>query len=250
MAYSVKKAGVEFKVTVDLANDLAGKEANFSTVIKSNSTGLTTGNTIGAFTELVESPGTYQANITIPTAGDYTVIISNPTDGLESLTAPLVITNATVDDVKSVVDDLVVTLADVETQVNTLDTDGVDVLLGTANDGIADDTVFGKIAAAKAIVDGNKVHLEDAGYGLSALQVLLDSTSTEVSTIADLFADGGVTEVRFDSIDSAFTTLTDVVDGYQATLISRFDTIDSTLATADGKLNSILSGGNTVRVFV
>jgi hypothetical protein len=439
MAYSVKKAGRQFLVTADTSSDLSGKAGNFSLIVKNNSDGSTTGNTIGAFSEVAESAGTYQVPVTVPVVGDYTIIISNDTDGLQSLTAPVVVTAASIDDVKGVVDSLTVTLDEVQTQVDTLDgaaidaiagsitsvqeavdavqdmiinktstitftgadesaslaadeivtgstseaygtvvsavfsggdtivelvhvvgsfvngeeltggtantTNGIDavvegnttvdsvlefvsqinealadtgtglsalkgftddienmllgteylndgstpnpfynannpgvsssaqmdaalvtlqsdivtartsveskldVLIGASGDGVAAATLFGKLAASKAIVDANKASLENAGYGLSALQVLLDSTNSNVTNMAALFADGGSIEVRYDQIDSALAALSANVDSYQAILIGRFDSVDASLTSIEGKVDNISAGANSVRIY-
>jgi len=126
MAYSVKKAGVQFYATVDTGADMTGKANNFSIVIRNNANGDTiTGITTGNFIELSESAGTYQVPITIANVGDYTVIISNTTDSLGSITAPVVVTNASIDDINNAVDLVNTTVNNIYSEVQNLDGDSL-----------------------------------------------------------------------------------------------------------------------------
>lgn len=121
MGYAVKKAGVSFKAKVETSADFSGQAAGFSAFYINDSTG-TKVNIAGAFTEDSNTPGLYfSPGITIPAAGDYTLVINNVSAGMDNHPTPLVVTNADIDDVKAVVDALTTTLANVESQVNTLD---------------------------------------------------------------------------------------------------------------------------------
>lgn len=121
MGYAVKKAGIPFKAKIETSADFSGQEAGFSAFYIDDSTGAKV-DISGSFTEDANAAGLYfSPGITIPAAGDYTLVINNVSAGMDNHPTPLVVTGADIDDVKTVVDSLTTTLANVESQVNTLD---------------------------------------------------------------------------------------------------------------------------------
>lgn len=120
MSYSVKKAGIPFYVKVDTGPDLTGYAANLQAYYIDDATGTKT-NVAGSFVEDANTPGLYRLEVTIPSTGDYTIVVRDLSGAGVNVAAPIVVTQATIDDVKNVVDQLSVTLSNVETQVNTLD---------------------------------------------------------------------------------------------------------------------------------
>jgi hypothetical protein len=205
MAYSVKKAGVQFYITVDTGADLIGAGANFSLVVRNNTNGDTsTGITTGSFSELAESPGTYQAAVTVSNAGDYTVIIKNPTNNLGNITAPLIITNATIDDIYLAVDTLEEISTNIFNEVKNLDGDSIaGVQESISNLNLEIQNISGLLANKTAIL---KFASTD------------ESGKVDVGTIVtgqDSAAVGRVESVNYDGTDT-FVNLSQVVGEFVA----------------------------------
>jgi len=127
MAYSIKKAGVAFKLKLDTNADLTGQAANFSSYYIDDSLGTKTDIT-SEFTEDANTAGLYMVEVTIPTPGDYTIVINNPIIGMDNFSAPLVVVAATIEDVKNEVDTLLTTLNTVATDVAGINGDSIDNL--------------------------------------------------------------------------------------------------------------------------
>ena len=331
MSYSVKKAGIAFKAKVETGPDLSGIADGFSVLYINDLDGAKTDIT-GAFTESADVAGLYfSPEITIPAVGDYTLVITNVDAGMDNYPTPIVVTSASIDDVKGAVDALQVTANTIAADVDGLDgqnlqdikdnlaaiklliddedgtavnsvmefvaqidaaladsgtglaalagfTDDVEnMLLGTEflADG-ADNPLFGAdnaslkaliesnliqlqtdittakdaviasidaskteildaVAIVKTVVDANEAKLTDAGYGLEALKVLLDTIVTNVdSTKTDIMA--------------VITDATKGLVGIYDTMVSRFDSVDSQLATIDSKVDAI-GGSQNFSVF-
>jgi len=323
MSYSVKKAGVAFKTKLGTNADLTGQAANFGAYYINDTTGAKTDIT-AAFTEDANTAGLYMVETTIATKGDYTIVINNSTIGMGNHEAPVVVVDATIDDVKLVVDSLTTTLATVAADVDGLngdtlvtlkddiaaisalisdgDTSGTattvmdfvtqineamasgsgltalegytddieNMLVGTeflrdgttanpfynaTNPGVAKESslaaalltlqgnittaqtavtdaitaseaaIIVKTDAVQAVVDANKVTLEDAGFGLAALKALIDGVNTAVQT--------GETNI--------LNVLNDATNGLTAIkteLVTRFDSVDAKLLTIEGKVEA------------
>ena len=128
-----------------------------------------------------------------------------------------------------------------------------ETLIGLAADTSASATVFGKIAALSgdlATVDSNvdaiKAAVEDATYGLSALEVRLDSVDTDLGNI----------ESKVDTVDTVVdgiaSALADGTTGLAALKAeiddneAKLDTIDGVvdgLATEIGDVSAVFAGG-------
>jgi len=117
MAYSVKKAGIPFKLKLDTNKDLTGQAANFQAYYIDDATGAKTDIT-NAFVEDANTLGLYMVELTIPSAGEYTMVISNPTIGMDNHPASLVVVDTTIEDVKSELDTLSTTVNTVATDVS------------------------------------------------------------------------------------------------------------------------------------
>jgi hypothetical protein len=321
MAYSVKKAGVSFKVKIETNSDFTGQAGGFSSYYINDATGIRT-DIVGSFTEDGNTPGLYfSPSVTIPTAGDYTLVVNNGAAGMDNHPTPIVVTNATIDDVKVVVDDLATTLATVAADVDGLDgqnlldikntlasietilindgtgavdsvmefvtqinaalesgatglsalagyTDDIENMLngteflanGTTpnpfydavNPGVAKestlavaftnlqtdiavfrtsletkaDNIQAATNAVKVVVDANRAHLENAGYGLLALKNLVDALALNVQThgtnITALLEDG-----------------TNGLAAIKTEIVSRFDSVDADLASIEGKIDNL-----------
>lgn len=248
MAYSVKKVGSQFYVTVDTGSDLTGKAANFSIIIRNNANGDTvTGITTGAFSELAQSAGTYQVPVTITVVGDYTAIIENATDSLGSITAPLVVTAASMDDIFAAVDTVEGTLTTIAADVANVTTNvnaHTDSLIGTSTDTIAG-TLFGNLYLAKQVIDSNASLLNDGTNGLANLKTLIDGVSTKLGTSSDI---AGGTSI-YSKIADANTLLTDGTNGLAA-IKSLMVTMDGKLDTINTNVSALVSGSSGARIFV
>lgn len=323
MSYSIKKAGVAFKTKLGTNADLTGQAANFSAYFIKDADGTKTDIT-ASFVEDVNTAGLYMVETTIPNAGDYTMVIKNDTIGMGNHEAPIVVVNATIDDVKVVVDNLATTLSTVAADVDGLngqdltdikttlasiktlidDEDGATVnsvmefveqindslsnggeglsalagytddienmLVGTefladgvtanpfydaTNPGVAKesslanalvtiqdaisdaqialenaiinakDAIITETTAIRLVVEANKHHLEDSGYGLDALKSLIDGVATDISTSET-------------NISNILNDATNGLGAIKTELISRFDNVDAKLVTIEDKVEA------------
>ena len=330
MSYSVKKAGVEFFIKIDTDGDLIGKAANFSALYINDATKAST-NVGASFTEPAD--GLYMCPVTIPSTGDYTVVVANTTDGMGNVPSAVVVVNATIDDVKGAVDtlqtDMTAVLAEVDglngedltalkttidniktliddedgatvnsvmefvekiddalsggsgglaalegytddienmlvgtefltdgvtanpfydatnpgvakdstiyTALTTLQTDittakdsietKLDTLVGTSADTSAEDTLYGKVAGVQEVVDANKLTLEDAGFGLSALKDLLDVLTVNMAT-------------HDTDIKAILTDATNGLEAIKTDIMAKLDAMDLKLDTIVDNTNS------------
>lgn len=140
MSYAVRKAGIPFKVKVETSADLSGIAAGFTAYYINDADGVRT-DISGAFSEDVNAAGLYfSPEVTIPAAGDFTVVMSNATVGMDNHPTPIVVTTASIDDIKEAVDDLRVV-----TDAIALDVEGLD---GTDLQSIRDN-----LTAIKTLID-------------------------------------------------------------------------------------------------
>lgn len=197
MAYSVKKAGVAFKVKIETNSDFTGQAGGFSSYYINDANGIRT-DIVGAFTEDGNTPGLYfSPNVTIPAAGDYTLVVNNGAAGMDNHPTPIVVTVATIDDVKVVVDGLEATLALVAADVDGLDGQNLlDIkatleqikLLVDDADGTAVNSVMGFVTQINAA-------LENGSSGLAALSGFTDDI--ENMLLGTQFLSDGVTQNPF-----------------------------------------------------
>jgi hypothetical protein len=125
MSYSVKKAGVGFKVKIDTGPDLSGKSGNFSLAYYNDANptvNLASGVT---FTEPNADGIYFSSTITVANPGDYTFKITNTTDGLGNVSMPVIVTNASLDDIYNAVDTVEGTLATIAADVANIDGDSI-----------------------------------------------------------------------------------------------------------------------------
>jgi hypothetical protein len=126
----------------------------------------------GVFTESTEAAGLYfTPNIVINEPGDYTVVMNNPSIGMTNHPHPVVVTNATIDDVNNAIAAVQATANDIKTEVDGLDGQNLQ-------------DIKASLASIKALLDdedGNAVNsvmefvqkIDDAlSSGASSLSVL------------------------------------------------------------------------------
>ncbi len=276
MSYSVKKAGVAFKTKLGTNADLTGQAANFSAYYINDATGAKT-DIANAFTEDANTAGLYMVETTIAAKGDYTIVINNATIGMGNHEAPVVVVDATIDDVKLVVDDLTTTLATVAADVDGLNGD---TLVTLKND----------IAAISALIDDGDTsgtattvldfvtQINDAlnsGSGLSALEgytddienMLLGTEFLADGTTANPFYDATNPGVAKESslaaalvtlqgnISSAQTAVTDAITTSEGVITGKTDAlqivVDANKATLEdagfglAALKALIDGVNT-----
>jgi peptidoglycan hydrolase CwlO-like protein len=96
-------------------------------------------------------------------------------------------------------------------------------------------SVEAKVDAVKTVVDSNANILGDTAYGNEALKGLLDTLTSKLDTLA---ASTTLAEAR----DAILAVLNDSETGLSALksyIASRFDTVDSNLATIENKIDDI-----------
>ena len=251
MAYAVKKAGVQFFVTVDSSADLTGLAGTFSIQVRDNNSGAINeaGNVIVAgFAELAESLGTYQAPVTINNTGDYTVIVESSEQSFQSITAPLVVAAANIDDVKNVVDLLQTDLSSVKTQIDLLDEAELNNIAESLQ------VVQNTVSNVEDLIINKTTDLVFAGVDESAKfttgQVVKGANSEAYGTVDSVSFDGTDTTVSLVHVVGSFENGEAILDDQGATLatLSSFvegnTTVDSVLEFVR-QINDALNGGDT-----
>ena len=229
MAYSVKKAGVPFVAKINVNPDITGKAANFTVFYIDDTTKVKTAVT-GSFTESLDAPGLYFApSVSIPAAGDYTFNIVNNIDGLGNISTPVVVVNATLDDVDTAITNL-------RTVADTIAADVVG-LNGTTLDGIR--TTLTNIQTL--INDTNDVNLVIAGD--ETLNIAVGNTITGTTTAAT----GVVNSVTLNTI----TGNTEVLVRGTTGIFGVGETVSNGTTTTIGAILSVVVNAvNSVMEFV
>jgi len=157
----MRKAGVQFYPTLELDPDTTGLASTFSLKYKLRGTDLTYNAHVGEFSE--DAAGVYSTPLTLPTAGDYSVIIESTDAGIMSKAGNLIVMNATIDDVKTLVDGLIVTANSIKSQIDPLDEVGLN-------------TIQGSVATITATLDSllNIVDSDNASDAVVSLRELLN----------------------------------------------------------------------------
>ena len=232
MSYAVKKAGVAFKTKLGTNVDLTGQAANFSAYYIADATGTKT-DIATAFTEDANTAGLYMVETTIPAVGDYTIVIKNDTIGMGNHEAPIVVVNATIDDVKVVVDGLQTTLATVAADVDGLNGD---TLLGLKNDLTAitalisdGDTSGTATTVIDFVTQINDALAGGAGSGLSALEGYTDDIENML-TGTEFLRDGTTSNPFYDANNPGVAK--------ESSLKSGFATLSGSLSTAITTINN------------
>ena len=229
MGYSVKKAGVAFKAKVETNADLTGQSDGFSAFYIKDADGSKV-DVSGSFTEDDNAAGVYfSPAITIDEAGDYTLVITNSDIGMDNHPTPLVVTRATIDDVKDAIDELRVVADTVAADVDGLDGQN----LQDIKDGIA--------AVRQLINDTKDVRITIAG---DETAIVVEGATITGDTSG---ATGTVSEVSYDSDADETTALILGVEGSFETDETVNDGTDSTT----GKITAIVVNTvNSVLEFV
>lgn len=116
---ATRKAGVEFYPGVGVSPDLTGLAATLSAKYKQRGDASYTAVT-GSFTE--DNPGTYSIPTTITAVGDYQFIIESTDPAIENLEGNILVTAASIDDVKSAVDALQLDVTGIKATTDLLNT--------------------------------------------------------------------------------------------------------------------------------
>ena len=177
----------------------------------------------------------YKVQVTIPTTGDYTLVVNNTSAGMDNHPFPVVVTNATIDDVKGVVDDLTTTLANVEAQVNTLDE-------ATVN------AIASQVQQVQTTVDNVKQLIQD-----TASSFVLSGDETGTISVGDTVtgdtsgAKGVVKSVTYDTTGNATTVeLSSTQGAFQVG-----ETVNNGTASTTGTISDVtLSPIDSVMEFV
>jgi len=207
MSYSVKKAGVGFKIKLGTNSDLSGEADNFSAYYINDADDTKT-DIDESFTEDPNTAGLYKVACTIPTKGDYTIVINNESIGMGNHESPIVIVDATIDDVKEVVDGLVVAVADVASDLDGLSGESLDAIKATLS------------SIEKSIEDSTDVRIVVEGDETALIVKdgeVTGDTSGATGTVQKVDYDGTNTVVIVTSVVGAFETDETVNDGTTST---------------------------------
>ena len=240
MSYAIKKAGVAFKIKLGTNADLTGQADNFSAYYIKDSDGTKTDIT-AKFTEDTNTAGLYMVDATIPTAGDYTIVITNDTIGMGNHEAPIVVVNATIDDVKTVVDDLTTTLSTVAADVDGLNgQDLSDIKATLANiKTLLDDGDGSTVNSVMEFVAQINDALADSGSGLQALSGFTDDIENMLNGTQYL-ADGTTDNPFYDADHPGVakeSTLTNALATLQGNITDAQTALNNALADAKSALS-------------
>lgn len=217
---NIKKAGVEFLVTIDLGADQTDQADSFTVKYRNNVTGevvdVVGDNGTATVTELTESAGTYQFPMTIPNPGDYTLLVSSTIAGFTNVASAFVVANASIDDVKAVVDDLLIKLTNVESQVNTLDEATVNNIANQVT------AVQSAVNDIKQLINDSSITMAISGDETANLPVgtnITGDTSEATGTITSVSYDSNndVTNVGVGSVTGTFQVDETVNNGTDST---------------------------------
>jgi len=256
---NIKKAGVEFLVTIDLGADQTGETDSFTVKCRNNATSdvvdIVGGDGSATVSELTNSVGTYQFPITVTDAGDYTLLVSSTIDRFTDVVSAFVVANASIDDVKVIVDDLLVKMTNVETQVDLLDEDAMNgisdqvVAIQTTVDNIKlliDDEDDSTVNSVMEFVTSLNDALKDGSTGLAALKGYTDDIENMLSG-ADTLSDGSDSPFAGKGLIEAFDAI-----GANATALST--QLTDTQTALNGAITSakddIIAGVDAVKTVV
>lgn len=160
----MRKAGLQFFPTLELDPDTTGLASTLSLKYKLRGVDTDYTDATGTFNE--DAPGVYSLPLTLSVPGDYSVIINSTDDGISSKAGSVLVTAATIDDVKTLVDGLIVTANGMKSQIDLLD----ETELNTVKEAV--DTLTADVGALIDII--NSTDSEDA---IVSLRELLNSIS-------------------------------------------------------------------------
>lgn len=160
----MRKAGIQFFPALDLDADASGLASTLS--LKYKLRGVDTDYTVATGTFSEDAPGLYSIPLTLNAAGDYSVIIDSTDEGISAKAGNLIVTNATIDDVKVLVDGLIVTANGMKTQIDLLD----ETELNTVREAI--DSLAGNVDSLTSIINS-----EDSNDAIISLRELLQDIS-------------------------------------------------------------------------
>lgn len=160
----MRKAGIQFYPALDLDANAIGLASTLS--LKYKLRGVDTDYTVATGTFSEDAPGLYSIPLTLNAAGDYSVIIESTDSSIAAKAGNLIVTNATIDDVKVLVDGLIVTANGMKTQIDSLD----ETELNTVKEAL--DSLAGNVSALTTIINS-----EDSGDAIVSLRELLQDIS-------------------------------------------------------------------------
>ena len=214
MSYAVKKAGIPFKLKLGTNADLTGEAANFSAYYIADATGTKTDVT-AAFAEDANTAGLYMVDVTIPTAGDYTMVITNASIGMGNHESPLVIVDASLDDIKAVVDGLETTLATVAADVDGLngqDLSDIKTTLASIKT-LIDDEDGATVNSVMEFVAQIDAALADGATGLGALKGFTDDVENMLLG-TEFLADGTTANPFYDATNPGVAKESSLATGF------------------------------------
>jgi len=199
-AYAVKKAGVPFRVKLKTNASCTGKADSFSGYYVDDLT-ETKVDISGDYSELADAPGVFLSpQITIADENDYTFIFNNNDINMINHAAPVVITTATLGDVKSAVDAIQSDVTTVLANIAELKTDDT----SSVND------LKAEIKAVRELIQSSSaISYEVTGDKTGDISVddtVTGETSGATGTVSAVSydADADVTKVTVKSVEGTF----------------------------------------------
>ena len=184
----MRKAGIQFFPALDLDADATGLASTLS--LKYKLRGVDTDYTVASGTFSEDAPGLYSIPLTLNAAGDYSVIIDSTDASIAAKAGNLIVTNATIDDVKVLVDGLIVTANGMKSQIDLLD----ETELNTVKEAI--DSLADNVSALNTIINS-----DDSGDAIVSLRELLQDISAAGSNQDGVIAAFNASNIKqFDDI--------------------------------------------------
>ena len=194
---SIRKAGVAFYPGREFGPDLTGKADTFAIKYKIAGSADAFTEPGDAFSEM--DAGTYTVPLTLPTVGDYLVVIESSEDGVESLAGNVVVAAANIDDVKLAIDNLRTVADSIAADVDGLDGDTLSSIEANLNalKALIDDEDGATVNSVMEWVEKIDAALVDGTSGLSALSGFTDDIEN-MMVGTEFLADGSTANPFYD----------------------------------------------------
>jgi len=277
MSYSVKKAGIPFIPKVNVDPDTLATATNFSVSYVLDTDPTTNIAVTGSFTEGAKAGTFFAPAVTINSVGDYTFTISNTVDGLGNASTPIVVVNATMDDIKNAIDVAQADITAIKATTDLLNTTELENIseqitaLQTTCDNVKnliDDEDGSTMNSVMEFVEAINNALSDSGSGLGALsqytdnlelmlegKEYVDTTGTTISEadskgLAEIFAEIEANGVAIADIDSditqAVTDLNTSITNAKNEIISELGDVQTALETKIAEVKTIVESNSNV----
>lgn len=246
------KAGIAFPLQLDTTPDRA-TIAPEDIIVKyslANSTNIPTAS-VGS--TITKDNGNYVHMLTINQVGYYTVNVFLPGDGLtsddENISVTVLVTNATVDDVYTLVGTVDGKIDAIKSQVDLLDEatlNGLNAQIGTVQTKLSDivalisDENDAGITSLKELLQQLSTSVGASNSSLSAIQSYITAATADIENMikgTDTLADGSANPFKgntnidiMDALSAMGVTLQQAIDDAQTAVLAKIDTAKAELA--------------------